>query len=172
MNAFIHQPLGLIHTIFAVIALITGLIVLMKPKGTGVHKKIGYVYFTSMVALNLTAIPITNMTGSIGLFHVFIAISLPTTLMGLYVPLFQRKKKGWLMRHFSLMYWSYVGLIAAFVAEVMVRLPAILAATNEQTKDSTNNTGIMFAFAIMGVVMFVAELIFRKWRNQLNNSAV
>lgn len=178
MNEFIHGPLGLIHTIFAVVALITGLIVLLKTKGTKTHKQLGYVYGVSMILLNLTAIPITNMSGGIGLFHVFIVVSLPTVILGLYFPMFLRHKKNWLMTHFSLMYWSYVGLIAAFIAEVMVRLPVLLSTTssNSATVSAISETAssqppnyiaIISAFAIMGIVMFVAELIFRKWRAQL-----
>lgn len=93
MENFITSPLGAIHTLAATIALLFGAIVLGSKKGTSAHKKLGYMYVTSMLVLNLTAMPITSMSGSVGLFHVFIAISLPTILLAMYYPLFARHKK-------------------------------------------------------------------------------
>ena len=169
MDDFVSGLLGLVHTLSAAIALISGLVVLSKQKGTRTHRKVGYTYFFSMIILNVTAIPITNMSGTFGFFHVFILISLPTTILGLYIPLFSRHKRNWVLQHFSYMFWSYVGLIAAFIAEVMVRLPVILANTEQQVAtESLSAIGIMLAFAIMGAVMFFAELIFRRWRSKLN----
>ena len=60
--------------------------------------------FACMQLLNLSAIPITNMTGSIGLFHVFVAISLPTTLAAMYFPMFGRANPRWKQRHFEFTY--------------------------------------------------------------------
>ncbi|WP_028115116.1 DUF2306 domain-containing protein [Ferrimonas senticii] len=170
MDEFINGPLGAFHVVSAIIALVIGAVVLASKKGTNKHKKLGYVYFFSMLVLNLSAIPITSMSGSIGLFHIFILLSLPTTIMALYIPLFWRHKTNWLVLHFSFMYWSYVGLIAAFVAEIMVRLPTILMTTRQSDAQNISYTGyvdVALAFAIMGLVMFFAELIFRSWRKRL-----
>ncbi|REL36057.1 DUF2306 domain-containing protein [Thalassotalea euphylliae] len=178
MDNFINEPLGAIHTFAAAVALVTGAVVLASTKGNARHKTLGYTYIVSMLLVNVTAIPITNMSGNIGLFHLFILLSLPTTLLAIYYPLSARfssklsssNKDNWLMQHFAFTYWSYVGLIAAFIAEVMVRLPSImLAADRRAAKDialATNNS-VIWAFAIMGVVMFVAELLFRVWHKRL-----
>ena len=179
MENFINEPLGGIHTIAAVLALFTGAIVLASTKGDTRHKKWGYVYILSMVTVNITAIPITNMSGSIGLFHLFILLSLPTTLLAIYYPLSARfsgklpshNNGNWLMQHFAFTYWSYVGLVAAFIAEVMVRLPSIIITANRPVThavtDATTQLSIGWAFAIMGVVMLIAELLFREWRKRL-----
>ncbi|WP_018982621.1 DUF2306 domain-containing protein [Salinimonas chungwhensis] len=168
MEAFIHGPTGAVHTIFASAALLLGAFVLFKPKGTKQHRIYGYLYVVSMLLLNITAIPITNMTGSIGFFHVFIVISLPTILMAMYYPLFARTTKNWMIKHFSYMYWSYVGLIAAFIAEVMVRLPLLMGQSSPSFEQPGSATASIFtATVIMLFVMAVAEYLFRKYRRQL-----
>lgn len=175
MNDFINGPIGLLHFLSASFALITGLIVLMSDKGTRLHKTLGYVYFFSMLALNISAIPITNMTGSIGVFHIFVLFSFPTVILAIYYPLFGRRKSNWLMQHFTYMYWSYIGLFAAFIAEVMVRLPSVMQVAHEVPNkrvryfidDSLNFIAATIAFFILGIVMFIAEIIFRKLRQQL-----
>ena len=168
MHEFIQGPLGAVHFISAIVALIFGAIVLSKPKGTAKHRRLGYIYFASMLALNLSAIPITNMTGSIGLFHLFVVMSLPTTLAALYFPLFGRGNPNWKMHHFTYMFWSYVGLIAAFIAEGLVRLP-ILLATDRTAADRAleASTGFWSAALIMVVVVAIAELLFRRYRSHL-----
>jgi len=166
MHEFIPGPLGAVHLISAIVALIFGAIVLSKPKGTAQHRRLGYIYFASMLALNLSAIPITNMTGSIGLFHLFVVISLPTTLAALYFPLFGRGNPNWKMHHFTYMFWSYVGLIAALIAEGLVRLP-ILLATDRTAADRAleASAGFWSAALIMVVVVAIAELLFRRYRS-------
>ena len=166
MHEFIQGPLGAVHLISAIVALIFGAIVLSKPKGTAKHRRLGYIYFASMLALNLSAIPITNMTGSIGLFHLFVVISLPTTLAALYFPLFGRGNPNWKMHHFTYMFWSYVGLIAALIAEGLVRLP-ILLATDRTAADRAleASAGFWSAALIMVVVAAIAELLFRRYRS-------
>ena len=165
INEFVQGPLGAFHFASAIVALICGAIVLSNPKGTAKHKRLGYIYFASMLALNLSAIPITNMTGSIGLFHLFVVMSLPTTLAALYFPLFGRTNPNWKTQHFTYMFWSYVGLIAASIAEGMVRLP-ILFVTDRTAADRALEAsgGFWFAALVMVAVMAIAEVIFRRYR--------
>lgn len=168
MQEFIQEPLGWIHTAAALLAMCVGAWLLSKPKGTREHRYLGHVFFVSMLLLNLSAIPITNMTGSVGLFHVFVAISLPTTLAAMYFPLFGRQNSNWKKHHFAFTYWSYVGLIAAFVAEALVRLP-ILLLTDRELADRAMEAagGFWLAVVVMFVVMAVAEMIFRSYRKRL-----
>jgi uncharacterized membrane protein len=168
MDEFIHSPLGAIHTLTAMLALAIGAVVLSIKKGTGLHKKLGYFYVGCMIVLNVSAIPITNMTGSFGLFHVFVVVSLPTIIAAIYFPVFARENPNWKLRHFEFMFWSYAGLIAAFIAEVMVRLPAIFAFSELEVKAvSGSYISFFIAFAILGVVMGVSEFLFRRYRRKM-----
>jgi hypothetical protein len=74
-----------------------------------------------MVVLNITAFSIYRLFGRFGPFHIAAIVSTATLLAGMIPPLFFRHKKSWVIMHFSFMYYSVIGLYAAFVSEVMVR---------------------------------------------------
>ena len=129
------DPFGLVHALLGVAALILGLAVLLRRKGTRVHRQIGQGYVLSMLLLNATALMIYDIHGRFGPFHVASALSLATVGAG-FVPVYLRRpRRAWMLRHATFMCWSYVGLLAAFVSEVAVRVPgvgfgsAVIAAT-------------------------------------------
>jgi uncharacterized membrane protein len=129
------DPFGLVHALLGVSALVFGLAVLLRRKGTRVHRRIGQGYVWSMLSLNATALMIFDLYGRFGPFHVASIISLATVGAG-FVPMYLRRPPaGWMQLHATFMCWSYVGLLAAFVSEVAVRVPgigfgpAIIAAT-------------------------------------------
>jgi uncharacterized membrane protein len=126
---------GLVHALLGVSALIFGLAVLLRRKGTRVHRRIGQAYVLSMLLLNTTGLMIYDLYGRFGPFHVASIISLATVGAG-FVPVYLRRPRAaWMPLHATFMCWSYVGLLAAFVSEVAVRVPgvgfgsAVIAAT-------------------------------------------
>ncbi|MDX1905891.1 MAG: DUF2306 domain-containing protein [Bacteroidia bacterium] len=116
----IHHLTGSIHTLAAVIALITGAWVILRPKGGLRHRQAGYVYAAAMLIVNLTAFMIYDLWGRPGPFHVAALVSVVTLILGLRAAWQQRE--GWFVRHYYWMAWSVVGLYGAFVAEMGVRL--------------------------------------------------
>ena len=71
MDNIVSGNIGLIHLIVSIIAMITGIFVLLTKKGTIKHKQIGYVYTVSMVLVNVTAFMIYRLFGGFGIFHFF-----------------------------------------------------------------------------------------------------
>ena len=122
VDYIIEKPVGFIHLVSAIFALISGTMVLALQKGTSLHRKIGYVYAISMIIVNVTAFMIYRLFCGFGVFHIAAAISLATIIGGM-VPILLRKPKSWLTLHLSCMYWSVMGLYAAFVSEVLTRVP-------------------------------------------------
>lgn len=153
--------LGAVHFGFSVIALVTGAIVLLRKKGTTAHKKVGYVYTVSMIALNLSAIPITNFFGGIGPFHIFILFSLPTVLLAIYYPTFGRNDPEWLAKHLSFMSWSYMGLFAAFISEIVTRVPLTWLFPSGQALAIT-------VFLVVLITMVTTEILLRRYRAKHN----
>jgi len=117
-----ESTIGAVHTILAVLALISGGYVVFKAKGTPNHKKVGYIYVASMIFMNITAL-FTHILFKFGPFHILAVFSLLTVLFGILAPVLFRHHNNWLKWHYSGMSWSYVGLWAAFAAETVVRLP-------------------------------------------------
>ncbi|GAB5565061.1 MAG: hypothetical protein Wins2KO_21240 [Winogradskyella sp.] len=118
LNEIINSNIGWFHFITAVLAMITGTIVLLNKKGTLFHKRAGYIYVVSMILLNVSSFFIVNF-GGFSLFHFFAIISL-IAISGGMIPTI-KKKKNWLAYHFYFMNWSVVGLYCAFWAELGTR---------------------------------------------------
>ena len=53
LDNIIHSHIGWFHFITSVLALIAGTTVLLNAKGTKFHKRVGYLYVISMLALNI-----------------------------------------------------------------------------------------------------------------------
>lgn len=110
-----------IHIVSAVVALAVGGLVFLLPKGTGRHRVVGRVYVVAMLSLNLTALIIFRLFGTFGPFHGAALLSLATVVPAFLAAYLRRP--GWLQRHYYLMSFSYVGLLAATASEAATRLP-------------------------------------------------
>jgi uncharacterized membrane protein len=123
MDKLVGDNFGLIHLISGIIALIFGGLVIVIKKGTLTHKRIGYIYVISMTILILTSFGIYRLFGKFGLFHYLSIVSTFSLVAGM-LPMFKkiRTPKDYEI-HFKRMYWSVVGLYAAFAAESFVRIP-------------------------------------------------
>lgn len=123
MESYIFSGvIGKVHTVAAIFALLFGTLILLKEKGTKVHKAVGYLYVLSMIILISTAFMIFELFNGIGIFHIFALLSLIALIGGMYPVIFRKRVKNWYAQHLEVMSWSVVGLYAAFVAEVSVRL--------------------------------------------------
>jgi uncharacterized membrane protein len=107
----------------AISALIAGTLVLSMKKGSKRHKQIGYGYVISMTVLLGTSFMIYRLFNGWGVFHFASTFSLIVLLLGM-IPIWTKKPaNSWKYRHFNFMYWSVIGLYAAFAAEVLTRIP-------------------------------------------------
>lgn len=121
------SAIGSIHLIFSLLAIAFGALVLRLPKGTRWHRTWGHGYAWSMLGVVATSFAMFNLTGRITPFHLAAVVAGGTLGMGLYTVLRRRPKKHWIEAHATWMAWSYVGLMAAFVAESLTRfvMPAL-----------------------------------------------
>jgi uncharacterized membrane protein len=150
-----HSPMGVVHLISSVIAMLLGAYMLWAEKGTPMHKKVGYTYCLSMLSVNITAFGIYHLWGRFGVFHGFALLSLISLLSGM-IPIMVRKNAKTIGLHLSFMYWSVIGLYCAFAAEVLVRVPISFL------------QGRLSAAVFTGtfVVMFLGTLGFKKFKEQ------
>ena len=117
--------LGQLHLASALAALAAGAWVLLRPKGTALHRRVGWVYAASMLLLNATALLIYRLTGTFGPFHVAALVSLATLVAGVVPARRRLPARSWLERHYFFMAYSYLGLVAAGFAETVTRVPAV-----------------------------------------------
>jgi uncharacterized membrane protein len=121
----ISASLGAWHLAFSLLALLTGTVILLRQKGDKLHKQIGYVYCFAMLGLNTSAFGIYSLFGKFGIFHWMAILSSLTLLAGM-LPIILKRPKSYLTLHISFMYWSVMGLYAAFVSESLVRIPDVV----------------------------------------------
>ena len=119
MEHTLQHPIGLMHLITALLAILVGTLVILSRKGTRKHKWLGRTYVSMMVAVNVSAFLIYELIGGFGLFHWMALFSLLSVLVG-YVPA-RLRKPGWKTQHAYFMSGSYVGLVAALAAESLTR---------------------------------------------------
>ena len=115
------------HIALGLAALAVGLVVLLRQKGTRSHRMIGWTFVVCLFGVNATALAMHNFNGALGPFHVFVPISLAGLFYGLYQVL-KRPSGDWPEGHYYGMCFSYVGLLAATTAEIIVRVPYFRAA--------------------------------------------
>jgi len=120
-------PIGTVHFIASLIALLAGAVVLLLPKGTRWHRTWGHAYVWGMVGVVATSFGLWNTTGRFTPFHFFAIVAGLTLGMAMYTVLARRPRDGWLEAHATWMAWSYVGLCAAATAETLSRLVMPLA---------------------------------------------
>lgn len=159
---FISGNLGLAHLMSAVFALIFGSFVLADAKGTVFHRRVGYLYALSMLALNITALLIYRVFQKFGVFHVAAIVSLLTLFAGMIPVILRKPEKHWFGLHFNFMYWSVMGLYAAFVAEMSIRLPIRTMFTSAKTFFTTVAVATLLTM-LVGQIFFLKNK--KKWQN-------
>lgn len=117
------STLGWVHTVFGLVALVSGTGVILMVKGSRMHRTVGHVYVTSMLALNVSALLIYRLTGHFNAFHAFALFSFVNLLGGMGTVLLRRPKRRWLPMHAAFLTGSYVGVVAATAAEIVSRVP-------------------------------------------------
>ncbi len=103
----------LVHTVASILALLSGGVIFLTPKGTVKHKKVGYVYAGSMLVLLITSFFIFDLFGDFGIYHTLSIVSFATLAIALSFPLAFRSKPNWVEHHMIWMGYSYIGLIMA-----------------------------------------------------------
>lgn len=118
-----HRILTALHIASIIFAMVLGAWVLIVHKGDRRHRRMGRAYAISMLLVNATDFGIYRLFGGFGPFHVAAVISLLTLLAGMRPVLLRKRSTEWYNTHMIFMYWSVLGLYAAFASEVLVRLP-------------------------------------------------
>jgi len=123
MYDFVNNSLGWFHLITAIMAMVVGAFVLFTTKGTRQHKRIGYIYVFSMILVCGSALAIYQLTGRFGIFHVSAVVGFLTLAGGMMPMLIKSIDRKYKAVHFWFMYYSVLGLYAAFASEISVRIP-------------------------------------------------
>jgi len=158
------SPLGAFHLATAFAAILAGAAVLLTgPKGGRMHRRLGWVYLVSMLALNGSALLIYRLFRGFGPFHVAALVSLFSVVAGGALAILARRARArgdqaaradLVAGHYRAIAWSYIGLLAALVSETATRLD--IARPDDMPGRAF---GIAVAVATLSVVSVGAYLI-------------
>ena len=163
MDKLIGNDVGLIHLISGILSLLFGGLVIVMKKGTTIHKRVGYIYVFNMAILLASSFGIYRLFGKFGLFHYLSLVSMFSLLAGM-LPMFKKVKlpKDY-ETHFKRMYWSVVGLYAAFAAESFVRIP----------KFGGFWAAVAWSFVLVFIICFITFIKMRPvWSNKFGKGRV
>lgn len=164
-NGFITSYTGLVHFFTAVLALVLGTLVLIRPKGTRQHKRTGRFYGWTMLVVLVTAFMTYRLYGTWGIFHWTAVVSSLTLLAGLIPVMTKRPARNYRSLHFSFMYWSIMGVYGAFVSETLVRIPRIVVESGIPNSIFYQMTGVGTAL-VMGLAVFFFIRLKPVWDHQ------
>ncbi len=114
-------PLGWVHFLASLAAIVVGAAVLVRPKGTAVHKVRGRIYAVAIVVTSLTALGIYRV-GGFFFAHWFGVAALIVTAVGVTAAHFRIPRFGWLHLHLTCMVASFYILIGGGVNEIFLRV--------------------------------------------------
>src|SRR5690606_38204450 len=123
MYDFVKSSLGWFHLATALLAMLAGAFVLATRKGTKRHKQVGYLYVFSMLLVCGSAMGIYRLTGTFGIFHITAIVGFLTLAGGMLPMLMKNIERKYKAVHIWFMYYSVLGLYAAFASELIVRIP-------------------------------------------------
>jgi uncharacterized membrane protein len=113
-------PLGWAHFIASLAALAVGVLVLLRTKGTSVHRQNGRIYALAVLVISFTALGIYRL-GSFFFAHWFGVAAVVATLVAVAAAHFRIPRiprVGWMNLHLTCMLVSFYILIGRAVNEV------------------------------------------------------
>lgn len=117
-------PLGWVHFIASLIAIVAAMIVLARPKGTPAHKRCGRIYVAAILITSATALGIYRF--GIFFFPHWLAIaSLITTAIAFAAAHLKRPRNGWVHIHLTMMLATVYNLIGGGINEAYLRIDAL-----------------------------------------------
>jgi len=153
-------PIGWVHFVASLIALAAGAVVLVRPKGTPVHRLRGRAYVVALVITSVTALFIYR-SGVFFFAHWFGVASLIVVALGFAFAHF-RWSRGWMNLHLTCMIASYYMLVGGGVNEIFLRVHVLRrlvpVLSNSRLVDITH-FAVLMLFAILIAYFNAARLL-------------
>jgi uncharacterized membrane protein len=143
--------ISITHITLAITAIISGAIIVARKKGDVFHTKLGKIFVSSMVLVNVTAFALWPKYG-FTFFQPLALWNLVWVLLGYY---FAAKKpnKNWLSSHFYFITYAYAGVVAAGMARIPMSLGFL-----------PNESAFISIALVFGISVYVIEKQGRKLR--------
>jgi uncharacterized membrane protein len=141
-------PLGWVHFVASLVAVGVGALILVRPKGTPVHKLRGRVCAAAILVTSVTALGIYR-SGHFFFAHWLGVAALLSITAGVAAARFKIPQTGWMHVHLTCMLASFYLLIGGGVNEVFLRVDALrrLAPTFDSALIGMTHLAVIVFFA-------------------------
>jgi uncharacterized membrane protein len=155
-------PLGWVHSIACLAAIVLALLVLARPKGTAVHKLRGRIYAGAMLIVSLTALAIYRR-GIVFFPHWLAIVVIVAMAAGLAAAHFKVPASGWVHLHLTSMLATVYLLIGGGVNEAFLRIDMLrrLAPNLNSPIVGETHLAVMTLFALL-LAYFNAKMLMRR----------
>jgi uncharacterized membrane protein len=167
-------PLGWVHLVASLIALAAGFLVLLRPKGTPVHRRRGRVYALTLLITNITALGIYRR--GVFFFPHWLAIAaLIVTTVGMVAAHFKIPQKAWLHFHLTCLLTSLYILVGGSVNEVFLRVDVLRRLAPSLNSPVVGLTHLAVQIVFLTLIGYFNAMLLRRSRTerlaQANESA-
>ena len=148
MNMTGVSPIGWLHTFASLVALAVGALVLMRTKGTDLHKLMGKIYAGAFLVAGFSAfgiyhfdiqfVPFKAGPGVFGLFHYETVVTLAFLFLALFTARRQRHAFSAYAHPVSMLV-VYYNIVAALINEAVVRVAPLRRIADSQIEGRAAN---------------------------------
>jgi uncharacterized membrane protein len=163
-------PLGWVHFIASLAALAVGALVLLRTKGTSVHRRRGQIYALAVVASGITALGIYRQGGFMFAHWLGIAVAI-VTLVGVAAAHWRIPRVGWVHLHLTCMLVSFYILIGGAVNEVFMRVGVLHRLVPNLDSPVVGTTHEVVRLVFYGLIAYFNVVIFIRSRAPQGNAA-
>ena len=158
-------PLGWVHLVASLIALATGFLVLLRPKGTPVHKRRGRVYALTLVATSITALGIYRR--GVFFFPHWLAITaLIVTAVGVLAAHFKVPRRAWLHVHLTCLLTSLYLLVGGGVNEAFLQVDALHRLAPTLNSPAVGLTHLTVQILFLTLIVYFNAMVLRRSRTR------
>ena len=151
--------LGWVHTLASIVAMASGAWVIVTPKGTARHRKLGDTFVASLLIACVLSLGIYTRHAWTAA-HWFAVFGIVTAGGGFLVGRFKQPRFGWRYLHLTLMLLAYYDLMGGLVNEVFLHVTALRHFWRDGIQVIGMTQGVvMLAFVILLVGFIVATAI-------------
>lgn len=122
INGFVDLTLaGWIHTVLSTVGILVGAEQLIRTRRDRLHRRLGYVYVSAMLIADGAILSVYRFNGHFNVFHVGAFVNIVMIALALQPMLATPRPHQWRIKHYMFVAWSYVGLLAAALTELVIR---------------------------------------------------
>jgi len=117
-------PLGWVHLVASLVALAVGIVMLLRAKGTHLHKRRGAIYVVAILITAVTSLGIYR-NGHFIFAHWLAIAAVGATVIGFLAARLKTPQNGWVHVHLTCMLLSCYLLFGGSVNELFLRVNAL-----------------------------------------------